>query len=73
MSTRRTLIVGENEAQQADLLRPEVQGGGGLDRLWTDDFHHAAMVAATGRSEAYYGDYRGTPQEFVSAAKYGFL
>lgn len=70
---RRTLIVGENEAQQADLLRPEEQGGGGLDLLWTDDFHHAALVAATGRSEAYYGDYRGTPQEFVSAAKYGFL
>jgi maltooligosyltrehalose trehalohydrolase len=31
------------------------------------------MVALTGRSEAYYSDYRGTPQEFVSAAKYGFL
>ena len=31
------------------------------------------MVALTGRSEAYYSDYKGTPQEFVSAAKYGFL
>jgi maltooligosyltrehalose trehalohydrolase len=70
---RRTLVVGENEAQQADLLRSEEEGGFGLDALWTDDFHHAAMVAATGRSEAYYSDYRGTPQEFVSAAKYGFL
>jgi maltooligosyltrehalose trehalohydrolase len=27
----------------------------------------------TGRNEAYYMDYRGTPQEFVSAAKRGFL
>ena len=25
-----------------------------------DDFHHAARVAATGRREGYYGDYRGT-------------
>ncbi|HEX8150618.1 MAG TPA: DUF3459 domain-containing protein, partial [Pyrinomonadaceae bacterium] len=32
-----------------------------------------ALVALTGRSEAYYSDYKGTPQEFVSAAKYGFL
>ena len=27
----------------------------------------------TGRNEAYYTDYRGTPQEFISAAKYGYL
>jgi len=31
------------------------------------------MVALTGRSEAYYTDYRGTPQEFIAAAKYGYL
>lgn len=45
----------------------------GLDGLWNDDFHHAAMVALTGRSEAYYSDHGGAPQEFVSAARYGFL
>ena len=31
------------------------------------------MVALTGRSEAYYTDYLGSPQEFVAAAKHGFL
>jgi maltooligosyltrehalose trehalohydrolase len=41
--------------------------------LWNDDFHHSARVAVTGKSEAYYTDYRGAPQEFVSAAKRGFL
>src|SRR5262249_35756148 len=45
----------------------------GLDALWNDDFHHSAMVALTGRAEAYYSDSRGTPQEFISAAKYGYL
>lgn len=70
---RRTLVIGENEAQQTNLLRPVERGGLGFDALWADDFHHAALVAATGRSEAYYGDYRGSPQEFVSAAKYGYL
>jgi maltooligosyltrehalose trehalohydrolase len=31
------------------------------------------MVALIGRNEAYYTDYRGSAQEFVSVAKYGFL
>ncbi|MFL6257070.1 MAG: malto-oligosyltrehalose trehalohydrolase [Pyrinomonadaceae bacterium] len=65
---RETIIVGENEPQETHMILDF-----GLDGLWNDDFHHTAMVALTGRSEAYYSDYRGTPQEFVSAAKYGFL
>jgi maltooligosyltrehalose trehalohydrolase len=67
------IIVGENESQHALLARPRTTGGYGLDALWNDDFHHAARVAATGRAEAYYSGYRGRPQEFISAAKYGFL
>ncbi len=70
---RETIIVGENEPQDTRLLRPLEGGGYGLDGLWNDDFHHTASVALTGRSEAYYSDYRGTPQEFISSAKYGFL
>jgi maltooligosyltrehalose trehalohydrolase len=31
------------------------------------------MVALTGRTEAYYSDYLGKPQEFISAMKYGYL
>jgi maltooligosyltrehalose trehalohydrolase len=49
------------------------KGGYGLDGLWNDDFHHSAMVALTGKNEAYYTDHLGTPQEFLSAAKYGYL
>ncbi|MDT7808981.1 MAG: maltooligosyltrehalose trehalohydrolase [Acidobacteriota bacterium] len=70
---RETVIVGENESQETRLVLPLERGGYGLDALWNDDFHHSATVALTGRSEAYYSDYRGTPQEFVSAVKYGFL
>ncbi|MGZ5091592.1 MAG: malto-oligosyltrehalose trehalohydrolase [Burkholderiales bacterium] len=71
--TRATYIVGENEPQHVRLLEPRDRGGYDLDALWNDDFHHTARVALTGRTEAYYSDYRGTPQEFVSAAKRGFL
>jgi maltooligosyltrehalose trehalohydrolase len=70
---RATLLVGENEPQHTRLVRPPEQGGYGLDALWNDDFHHSAMVAMTGRSEAYYTDYLGTPQELISALKYGYL
>jgi len=70
---RSILIVAENERQDARLVRPVADGGYGLDGVWNDDFHHSAMVALTGRSEAYYTDTRGDPQEFISAAKYGFL
>jgi maltooligosyltrehalose trehalohydrolase len=41
--------------------------------VWNDDFHHTAVVAVTGRCEAYYSDHRGAPQELISAAKYGYL
>ena len=70
---RHTFVVGENEAQHARLVRPPGRGGFGLDALWNDDFHHSAMVALTGRREAYYTDYLGRAQEFVSMAKHGFL
>jgi maltooligosyltrehalose trehalohydrolase len=70
---RATLVIAENEPQDVSLVRPSGDGGCGMDALWNDDFHHAAMVALSGRSEAYYSDYRGTPQEFVSAAKWGYL
>jgi maltooligosyltrehalose trehalohydrolase len=70
---RSILVIAENEAQDSSLLRPETDGGGALDAMWNDDFHHAAVVALTGRREAYYTDYRGSAQEFISAAKHGFL
>jgi len=71
--SRRAIVIGENEPQLARLARPRQDDGYGLDALWNDDFHHSAIVAATGRSEAYYSGYRGTPQELLSAVKYGFL
>ncbi len=70
---RSTLLIAENESQQVKLVRPLEDGGYGLDALWNDDFHHTALVAMTGRNEAYYADYLGTPQELVSAVKYGYL
>jgi maltooligosyltrehalose trehalohydrolase len=54
-------------------VQPLERGGYGIDAVWNDDFHHSAMVAATGHNEAYYTDYRGRPQELLSALKWGYL
>jgi maltooligosyltrehalose trehalohydrolase len=71
--SRSILLTAENDLQEAKMARPLNGGGDDLDGMWNDDFHHSAVVALTGRNEAYYGDYRGAPQEFISAAKHGFL
>jgi maltooligosyltrehalose trehalohydrolase len=71
--SRSIILIAENDLQEARMARPRIQGGDGLDGMWNDDFHHSAVVALTGRKEAYFVDYLGTPQEFISAAKYGFL
>ena len=70
---RSIVLFAENEKQEAKMLRSRNDGGDDLDGLWNDDWHHAAFVALTGRNEAYYSDYAGRPQEFISAAKYGYL
>lgn len=70
---RSIFLVAENETQEARYVRSIDQGGIGFDAIWNDDFHHAAKVALVGRRDAYYSDYSGSPQEFVSIAKYGFL
>ena len=70
---RSIILVAENEREEAKLIRPRSAGGDDLDGVWNDDFHHSAKVALTGLREAYYTDYLGHPQEFISAAKYGYL
>ncbi|MGE0757374.1 MAG: malto-oligosyltrehalose trehalohydrolase, partial [Pirellulaceae bacterium] len=71
--SREIFLVAENEPQDVRHVVSHEDGGFGLNALWNDDLHHTAIVALTGRREAYYHDYRGTPQELVSAVKWGYL
>jgi len=71
--SRSIILVAENDLQESKVTRPQNQGGDGFDGIWNDDFHHSAIVALTGQNVGYFDDYTGKPQEFVSAAKYGFL
>jgi maltooligosyltrehalose trehalohydrolase len=65
---RDIFIVAENEPQDIAVIRDY-----GVDAMWNDDWHHAAMIAAGRTREAYYTDYKGSAQEFVSMARHGFL
>ena len=70
---RSIILIAENDLQQASMTRPRDKKGDGLDGMWNDDFHHSAVVALTGQNVGYFNDYSARPQEFISAAKYGFL
>src|SRR5205809_5223620 len=71
--SRSIILIAENDLQEAKMARPRYVGGDEMDGMWNDDFHHSAIVAMTGNNVGYYCDYSGNPQEFISAAKYGFL
>lgn len=70
---RQTYVVVENQPQEHRMIDSPEHGGYGMDAMYSDDFQHAVRVAVTGHNDFYYRDYLGTPQELVSALKYGFL
>ena len=70
---RKIIVVSECERQEGRQILPIADGGYGIDGVWNDDLHHSAVVRLTNRREAYYTDHLGRAQEFISAAKYGFL
>jgi maltooligosyltrehalose trehalohydrolase len=71
--TRSIVIFSEDERNRCQQVWPKNKGGWEIDGLWNDDFHHSSRVAATGYAEAYYGDYSGSPQELLSAIRFGYL
>ncbi|HEY0031962.1 MAG TPA: malto-oligosyltrehalose trehalohydrolase [Devosia sp.] len=71
--SRSVYVLAENQPYDRTLTEHPEEGGYGVDAIVSDDFHHSAHVAATGHNDFYYRDYLGTPQEFVSAFKYGFV
>jgi maltooligosyltrehalose trehalohydrolase len=70
---KRLYLVAENEPQDSRIARPRDAGGSGLDALWNDDLHHAALVALTGHREGYFVDYTGVARELASCVRHGFL
>jgi maltooligosyltrehalose trehalohydrolase len=70
---RSVFITGECETQDARFLKGTGAYPDGLDAMWNEDWHHAAVVRLTGRRQAYFTDYQGSAPEFASMARHGFL
>jgi malto-oligosyltrehalose trehalohydrolase len=70
---RSAHLIVENEHNQARWLRRERDGNSPLyDAQWNDDVHHVLHVAASGESEGYYADYRGSDERLGRALAQGF-
>jgi maltooligosyltrehalose trehalohydrolase len=57
---RPVYVIAEDHRNLAHMVRPEGEGGWGLDGVWADDFHHKVRVALAGDNEGYYRDYTGS-------------
>ena len=71
--SRRLFLVGESEPQDTRLLKSRGAYSDGLDAIWSEDWHHAAYVAMTGRRQAYFTDYQGDAHEFAAMARHGIV
>jgi maltooligosyltrehalose trehalohydrolase len=59
---RRPLtLIAESDLNDPRLVRPQAEGGFGLDATWHDEVHHAIHVALTGEKDGYYADFTGVP------------
>ncbi len=70
-SSRRVLLMAENERNDPRLVLPRCSGGMGLDAVWSDDFHHSVHALLTGERNGYYMDY-GTMEHLARGLRHGF-
>lgn len=70
---RGGVVVAEDERNDAALITPREKGGGGIDGMWADDFHHTFRVAVTDHREAHLANYAGSIDEWVETLREGWF
>ena len=70
---RRTYIIAEDHRNLHYMVRPEGEGGWGLDGVWADDFHHEVRVALAGDNEGYFRDFEGSMSKLAETLNRGWL
>jgi maltooligosyltrehalose trehalohydrolase len=68
-----TILIAEDERNEARLIMPQKQGGMVLDAVWADDFHHLVRVALAGDREGYYMDFTGSAADLADTLNHGWL
>ena len=72
-SGRRVQVIAEDHRNLAMLLKPEREGGYGLDGIWSDDFHHEMRRALAGDSDGYFQDFDGSAASIAATARQGWF
>lgn len=72
-SRQPILLIAEDHRNLARLVKPESEGGWGLDAVWADDFHHQTRRLLAGDREAYYRDYTGSTTDLATTIRQGWF
>jgi maltooligosyltrehalose trehalohydrolase len=70
---RRVLVVAEDHRNFNWMLKPEGDGGWGVDAVWADAFHHQCRRLLAGDSEGYYRDYSGRTDDLATTIRQGWF
>ena len=66
-------LIAEDHRNLAYMVRPESNGGWGLDGVWADDFHHQIRRLLTGDCEGYFRDFTGTTTDLAVTVRDGWF
>lgn len=69
---REIVLIAESDENDSRLVRPDEEGGHGLDAFWSDDFHHCIHTLLTGESAGYYEDF-GKLEQLARGLREGYV
>ncbi|WP_346289912.1 malto-oligosyltrehalose trehalohydrolase [Sphaerothrix gracilis] len=70
--SRQCYLIAESDLNDPRILRPQAQGGYGVDAQWSDDFHHALHTLLTQENQGYYQDF-GTCEQFAKVLQKSYV
>jgi maltooligosyltrehalose trehalohydrolase len=70
---RRTLLIAEDHRNLAHMVRPEAEGGWGLDAVWADDLHHQIRRGLAGDVDGYFRDFTGRARDLAETVRDGWF
>jgi len=70
---RQALVIAEDTRNLGYMLKPESEGGWGLDGAWSDDFHHQMRRGLAGDSDGYFQDFAGSLEDIAATVRKGWF
>jgi maltooligosyltrehalose trehalohydrolase len=70
---RPVLLIAEDDRNLATMLRPEAEGGWGLDGVWADDLHHHLRRCLAGDRDGYFRDFTGEAADIAATLRDGWF